>query len=106
MKNKNPVAIPPWQPNQKVLRDMYDSYAPALYGCILKLVPDKKLAGIVLVDSYVRIYGNLHLNKDPREELFPWMLRIVLHQCKFYCHIPNAVILSSLVTSSTTNRKK
>jgi hypothetical protein len=106
MENKKHVAVPPWQPSQKVLRDMYDSYAPALYGCILKLIPDKKLAEIVLVDSYEKIYGNLHLNKDFREELFPWMLRIVLHQCKFHCHLPNAVILSSLVTSSATNRRK
>jgi DNA-directed RNA polymerase specialized sigma24 family protein len=105
MKNKNPVAIPPWQPNQKVLRDMYDSYAPALYGCILKLIPDKKLAEIVLVESFAQIFCDLHLYNDSRKNFFPWMLRIALRQCKFYCHIPNAVILSSLITSSTTNRK-
>jgi DNA-directed RNA polymerase specialized sigma24 family protein len=105
MESKKLVAIRPWQPNQKVLSAMYDSYAPALYGCILKLIRDKKLAEIVLIESYARIYGNLHLYKDPIEKLFPWMLRIVLHQCKVYRHLPNAVILSSLIAPSTTDKK-
>jgi DNA-directed RNA polymerase specialized sigma24 family protein len=106
MENKNLVAILPRQPNRRVLSDLYDSYAPALYGCILKLIPNKKIADIVLVESFVRIYGNFHLCKDSPKKIFPWMLRIVLYQCQVYRHLPNAVILSSLITTSTIDKKE
>lgn len=66
----------------RTLELLYDTYAPALYGSILKLVSEKSLAEKILFDSFLHIMQHLHEIDAKRSSIFCWMLRITLFQCK------------------------
>jgi DNA-directed RNA polymerase specialized sigma24 family protein len=65
----------------KAFAFLYDKYAPALYGCITKLVPDKRLAANLLEESFKKICSDIHLYDGAKSRLLSWMLCITLKQC-------------------------
>lgn len=75
----------------------YNRYAPALYGCILRLVP-QRFAPDILDKSLSIIIRRIYLYDPATGTLFSWMLRIALHQCQEQAFISNAAIRSGLVS--------
>ena len=55
---------------------LYDKYAPALYGIILKIVRSEKIAEDVLQDTFVKIWSNITTYDKNKGRLFTWMLNI------------------------------
>ncbi len=61
---------------QSVVSELYDRYAPALYGIVLKIVRSEVIAEDVLQEAFIKIWNN-GANYDPRKgSLFTWMLNI------------------------------
>ena len=58
------------------IEELYDSYAPALYGCILKWVNEEKLAAQILEKSFVQIWRNCQTVECLPTRIFPWMYAI------------------------------
>ncbi len=67
---------------------LYDKYAPALYGIILKLTPDEELAGSILEKSFAQIWKQLERNNGTKSGPFSAMLKITLQQCDKEVGIP------------------
>jgi len=65
----------------KEFTDLYDRYAPSLYGMILKLTPDSSTATKVLEESFIRMWLERDSYNRSNSRLFTWMLGIAL---KYY----------------------
>ncbi|HZF65834.1 MAG TPA: hypothetical protein VEZ55_15170 [Chitinophagaceae bacterium] len=76
------MMIPHTRRDIDVFSRLYDTYAPALYGVILKLTPDVQLASSILEKSFLRIWVELNDHDVSKERLFTLMLRITLQECK------------------------
>lgn len=61
---------------------LYDKYAPALYGVILKLTPDVQIANYILEKSFLKIWHELNGYDASKGKIFSLMLRITLQECK------------------------
>lgn len=55
---------------------IYNAYAPALYGVLLRLVNDQARAEDLLQDAFVKIWSNSHLYDPKQGRLFTWLLTI------------------------------
>ena len=53
---------------------IYDKYAPCMYGEILKLVPDEKLASKILVETFIHLKEEKGVFKNIKS-LYPTLLR-------------------------------
>lgn len=56
---------------------LYDNYAAALNGIILRIVQDPDRASDVLQDSFIKIWKNIDSYQTGKGTLFTWMLNIV-----------------------------
>jgi DNA-directed RNA polymerase specialized sigma24 family protein len=74
--------VPTQRKNIDSFSYLYDAYAPALYGVILKLTPDVQLAGALLEKSFLKIWDELDGHDVIKGRLFSLMLRITLQECK------------------------
>ena len=61
---------------------LYDMYAPALYGVIIKLTPDVQIANKILEKSFLKILRELGGYDASKGRIFSLMLRITLQECK------------------------
>ena len=64
------------QKDRKGFAVLYDNYANALYGVILKIIQIEELAKDVLQDSFVKIWKNIHTYNANKGTLFTWILNI------------------------------
>lgn len=64
------------QRDEPAFHTLYDQYAPALYGVILKIVRDEEAANDVLQDSFVKIWRNIPSYDAQKGRLFTWLLNI------------------------------
>ncbi len=55
---------------------LYDQYAAALYGIILKIVKDEETAEDILQESFIKIWENGSAYNPDKGTLFTWMLNI------------------------------
>ncbi len=62
--------------DRKAFSYLYDHYAPALYGIILKIVKQEDIAEDILQDSFVKIWKNGSSYDLKKGTLFTWMLNI------------------------------
>ena len=62
--------------DQSVLAVLYDSYAPALYGVVLRIVQSEPIAQDVLQETFVKIWRNGPSFDPQKGRLFTWMLNI------------------------------
>lgn len=58
---------------------LYDSYSPALYGVVLKIVRSEEIAKDVLQDSFVKIWIHIDAYDRCKGNLFTWLLNIARH---------------------------
>jgi RNA polymerase sigma-70 factor (ECF subfamily) len=61
--------------------NLYDSYAAALWGLILKLTPDHRLATEILKDSFINMEEKRSEYDHSKVKLFSWMVGITMNQC-------------------------
>lgn len=55
---------------------LYDNYAAALYGMIVRIVGECDEASDILQDSFVKIWRNISLYDAEKGRLFTWMLNL------------------------------
>lgn len=65
--------------NERAFSILYDAYSPALYGVILRLIPEEETAQDVLQEVFVKVYHNLPKYDADKGRLFTWLLLIARH---------------------------
>ena len=60
----------------KIISKIYDIYSDALYGIIVRIIPDEEYAKDVLQESFVKIWNNRMKYDSSKGRLFTWMARI------------------------------
>ena len=56
---------------------IYDNYAGALYGTIIRKIGNEEIANIIFEKSFSAIFRNFHLYSPQHSTLFSWMMNIV-----------------------------
>jgi len=62
--------------DKEILGYIYDQYAPALYGIILRIVRSQDVAEDVLQEVFIKIWKNCGEYNKSKGRLFTWMLNI------------------------------
>jgi RNA polymerase sigma factor (sigma-70 family) len=62
--------------DQHAFSYLYDHYAPALNGVVMKMIDDENLAQDILQDAFVKIWTNIPQYQKDKGRLFTWMLNI------------------------------
>lgn len=62
--------------DQQIFGYLYDNYAPALYGVVLKVLSDETMASDVLQEVFVKIWRSIEKYDVEKGRLFTWMLNI------------------------------
>ncbi len=62
--------------NEKGYNYIYDNYAPALYGIVLKILKDPTQAEDALQETFEKIWKNIDKYDSTKGTLFTWMLNI------------------------------
>ena len=62
--------------DEKALAILYDRYAGALYGIILKIVKEKELAEDVLQEAFLKMWHNFQDYDEKKGRLFTWILNV------------------------------
>ena len=60
----------------KAFEELYDYYADALYGMILRMVKDEHAAKDVLQETFVKIWKNASKYDPDKARVFTWMYQI------------------------------
>lgn len=55
---------------------LYDHYGAAMYGMILRIVPQKEIAEDVLQEVFVKVFHNIKNYDDSRGKLYTWLISI------------------------------
>lgn len=58
------------------LQYLYDHYSSAIYGVVLRVVQDEKVAEEVLQDAFMKVWNNINSYDPNKGRLFTWMLNI------------------------------
>ncbi|MEZ4884236.1 MAG: sigma-70 family RNA polymerase sigma factor [Chitinophagales bacterium] len=62
--------------NKVALNLLYDSYAAALYGVIMRITQSKHHAENILQDTFIKIWKNIDSYDASKGRFFTWMLNI------------------------------
>jgi RNA polymerase sigma factor (sigma-70 family) len=62
--------------DKKAINLLYEYYADAIYGVILKIITDEEIAQDVLQESFVKIWKNSKKYDPSKAKLFTWLYRI------------------------------
>ncbi|WP_115171195.1 RNA polymerase sigma factor [Sphingobacterium spiritivorum] len=62
--------------DEKAFNYLYDNYAGALYGVIIRIVNTKEYADEVIQDVFVKIWNNIHSFDAGKGRLYTWMINI------------------------------
>ncbi|WP_115375865.1 RNA polymerase sigma factor [Adhaeribacter pallidiroseus] len=60
-------------------RNLYEAYAPALYGVILRIVKGEALAEEILQECFLKIWQSFGQYDPARGKLFTWLINIARH---------------------------
>jgi DNA-directed RNA polymerase specialized sigma24 family protein len=75
------IRIPTGLENMTAFKALYDRYAPALYGLVLKVTPDSIGAAKALEESFLKIWRERETYDSSKSTVFTWMLVITLKHC-------------------------
>lgn len=64
------------QKDKNALQYLYDHYAAALYGVVLRIVKSEAVAEEVLQDAFVKIWEKIEVYDSQKGTLFTWMMAI------------------------------
>lgn len=62
--------------DQNAFSYLYDNYAAALNGIIMRMVEDNQLAEDILQEAFVKIWNNFKQYDNTKGRLFTWMINI------------------------------
>jgi RNA polymerase sigma-70 factor (ECF subfamily) len=62
--------------DKKAINLLYEHYADAIYGVVLKVISDEEIAQDVLQESFVKIWKNSKKYDPSKAKLFTWLYRI------------------------------
>ena len=65
--------------DQQAFEQLYDEYAPMLFGVISRLVPDTRLANQVFQQSFIYLWQNRATYHPGKERFFTWMNKCALN---------------------------
>lgn len=68
------------QHKTEAISQLYDLYAGALYGSILKSIKDREKADIILQVVFIKIYKEIRNYNPSKVKLFIWMLSIAINE--------------------------
>lgn len=63
---------------------LYDAYAPALYGCLQKIIACPSTAQDILQNAFVKIWSNTAQYNASKGRLFTWMINITRYEALDY----------------------
>lgn len=64
------------QQDQNAFSYLYDNYAAALTGIIMRMVEDTQLAEDILQEAFLKIWNNFRQYDNAKGRLFTWMINI------------------------------
>lgn len=64
------------QKNRGSFNELYDHYAPTLYGVISRVVNDPVTAEDVLQETFVKVWKNIEHYSEEKGTFFTWLLNI------------------------------
>ena len=62
--------------DQNAFSYLYDNYAAALNGIIMRMVEDNQLAEDILQEAFIKIWNNFKQYDNSKGRLFTWMINI------------------------------
>ncbi|MEO8934358.1 MAG: RNA polymerase sigma factor [Xanthomarina sp.] len=62
--------------DKKAITLLYENYADALYGVILKILNDEELAQDALQETFIKVWKNAKSYNRKKAKLFTWLYRI------------------------------
>jgi RNA polymerase sigma factor (sigma-70 family) len=62
--------------DKRAVSVLYDKYAAALYGVVLKIVKEEEIAEDVLQEAFVKIWSTFDSYDASKGRLFTWMLNV------------------------------
>ncbi|QMW04070.1 RNA polymerase sigma factor [Spirosoma foliorum] len=57
-------------------KSLYDSYSPAMFGVLLRMVKDRDRAEDLLQDTFIRVWTNIQRYDESQGRLFTWLINI------------------------------
>jgi RNA polymerase sigma-70 factor (ECF subfamily) len=82
--------------SRSTFANLYDSYAAALWGLILKLTTDHRLATEILKDSFINMEEKRSEYDHSKVKLFSWMVGITMNQCVRRLRMSNTELMLKL----------
>ena len=82
--------------SRSAFANLYDSYAAALWGLILKLTTDHRLATEILKDSFINMEEKRSEYDHSKVKLFSWMVGITMNQCVRRLRMSNTELMLKL----------
>jgi RNA polymerase sigma-70 factor (ECF subfamily) len=64
--------------DQQAFEQLYDQYAPMLFGVVSRLVPDTSLASHILQQTFILLWQNRTSYNPGKERIFTWMNKYAL----------------------------
>lgn len=72
--------------DQKACRQLYDSYAPQMFGICMRYARSREAAEDILHDGFIKVFENLGKLRDT-SQLVPWMHSVMVNTAiSFYRH--------------------
>jgi len=62
--------------DKAAFEQLYDRYADALYGMVIRMVKDEELAKDVIQESFIKIWKNASKYNPQKAKIFTWMYQI------------------------------
>ena len=87
-------------PDTVVFSDLYDKYAPAVYGRILQVVKQKDIAEKILEKVFIKAFSNTSVKKTT-SHLSPFTTLLNESRNKSYSTIKAMKVLGSLCSASS-----
>lgn len=64
------------QMDKGVVAEIYDAYAPALFGVVVQIVRSEAVAEDVLQETFIKVWKNADTYEARKGSLFTWLLNI------------------------------
>ena len=64
------------QKDQQAFTYLYDNYAAALNGVIIRMIDDRQLAEDILQEAFIKIWNNFTSYNPGKGRLFTWMINL------------------------------
>jgi RNA polymerase sigma factor (sigma-70 family) len=89
------------QQDSQALGQLYDAYANALFGVVIRIVQSKELAEQVLQDTFLKAWRNAAAYDNTKGRLFTWLLNIARNtaiDATRTAHFKNSAVTENIET--------